>query len=185
MLFDSLDWMKRSTIMLTIVLMFVGWALLLMPGEYVPFLSSALGFFLLVSAVVSVLTFAESSKALISYVRLVGGLLGGTVGLMLYLIDGAFVALLTILMTVVPVVLGLYGIFHAFAFARRSGRRGWWVLVIFSCFLLVFALFGILNPWAGDLGGTIKVIGGSIMYSALVTALSLVWIWPFRHEEEA
>lgn len=53
MLFDSLDRMKRSTIMLTIVLMFVGWALLLMPGEYVPFLSSALGFFLLVSAVVS------------------------------------------------------------------------------------------------------------------------------------
>lgn len=185
MLFDSLDRMKRSTIMLTIVLMIVGWALLLMPGEYVPFLSSALGFFLLVSAVVSVLTFAESSKALISYVRLVGGLLGGTVGLMLYLIDGAFVALLTILMTVVPVVLGLYGIFHAFAFARRSGRRGWWVLVVFSCFLLVFALFSLLNPWAGDAGGTIKVIGGAIMYSALVIALSLVWIWPFRHEEEA
>lgn len=184
MLFDSLDRMKRSTIMLTIVLMFVGWALLMVPEDYVPFLSGALGFLLVVSAVVAALAFGESSRSLISYIRLVGGLLGGTVGLSLFLIDGTFVMLLSILVILVPALLGIYGIFHAFAFARRSGRNGWWALVLFSCLLLVFAVFGIVNPWSGDIGGTIKLIGGTVMYSALVTALSLVWIWPFRYEGE-
>lgn len=184
MLFESLDRMKRSTIMMTIVLIFVGMGLLMVPGEYVPFLSSALGFVLTVSSVVAMLTFIESSRSLISYIRLFGGLLAGAVGVMLFLIDEAFLVLLSILVILVPAVLGIYGIFHAFAFAKRSGRRGWWVLVVFSVLLLVFALFSLINPWSDDPGGTIKVIGGTLTYSALVIALSLVWIWPFRREEE-
>lgn len=183
MLFDSLDRMKRSTIMLAIVLMFVGWCLLLVPGQYVPFLSGALGFALLVVCVSSLLGFVEGKRALISYVRLSAGLLAGALGLMFLGVEGFFLAFLHVLVVLVPFLLGVYGIFHAFAFAKRSGRRGWWVLVAFSCMLLAFAMFSVLNPWHGDAGATIKVIGGTLMYSALVTALSLVWIWPFNHEE--
>lgn len=184
MLFEGLDRLKRSTIMLAIIMMFVGMGLLMVPGDYVPFLSGLVGFAFSVIAVVSMLTFAESSKSLISYIKLFLGMVIGILGIMLYLVDGAFLMSLGVLVVLIPSLLGILGIIHAFMFARRSGRRGWWMLVVFSCLLLVFGLFTLFNPWYGDVGGTIKVIGGTLMYSALVTALSLVWIWPFRYEEE-
>lgn len=183
MLFDSLDRLKRNTIMTAIILMFVGNAFLLVPGEYVQFLSASFAFVLVVASIVSVLSFIESQRAFISYIKLFCGLLIGTIGIMFFLVQDSFLTLVGSLVILVPALFGIYGIFHAIAFARRSGRRGWWMLIVFSCLLLLFALFGIFDPWDTE-DAAIKVIGGTLLYSSLVLALSLIWIWPFNREEE-
>ena len=65
-------------------------------------------------------------------------------------------------------------------YARRSGRSGWWVLVILSILLLIFGTILFVNPWADNPRKLLYVIGGTLFYSAAVYAISLFWIWPFR-----
>ena len=55
MLFEELDKIKRDAVMMTIVLMFIGLLLLLIPEVYILFLEGTLGFTLLVAAALSVL----------------------------------------------------------------------------------------------------------------------------------
>ena len=182
MLFKELDKLKRSAVMTTIILMFIGFILLLLPETYIPFLSSALGFILLVVLVVAVLDYIGSAKALIHYFRLALGLLAGVVGFALFVFDGLFVSALSWLVGTVPILIGMYGIYHALAFARRSGRRGWWILIILSAAMILFGgvIFG--NPWVDSPRAVMQVIGGTLMFSAFVSALRLIWIWPIHND---
>ena len=65
MLFHGLDKLKRSAIMTTIILMFIGNILLVLPEGALTFLGGAVGFVLLVVSVVMILNFIGSPKALI------------------------------------------------------------------------------------------------------------------------
>lgn len=184
MLFKRLDKIKRSSIMMTIVFMFIGFILLLLPEAYIPFLNDALAVLMLITCAQAVMNFISSSKALIHYLRLSGGLLIGLFGFVFLVYDGFFVTALYWLVGTIPILLGFYGIYHALAFARRSGRRGWWILIAMSGMLLLFGAVNFMNPWAYSIGAQMKVIGGTMAYSALVSALSLIWVWPFRQYEE-
>lgn len=183
MLFRKLDKIKRDTIMMAIMLMLIGNILLILPEESIPMLGAILGFLLLVVSLVSVYNYLSSAKALISYIRLSVGLFAGLIGLMLIIFDSLLISALSMIVAVLPTVLGIYGIYHAIAFARRSGRKGWWVLIILSAFLLAFADFIFLNPWT-EPQAIVKVIGGTMMYSAFVSAVGLIWLWPVRKEQE-
>ena len=77
MLFEELDKIKRDAVMMTIVLMFIGLLLLLIPEVYILFLEGTLGFTLLVAAALSVLRFLSGSKVLMHYIELVFGLGAG------------------------------------------------------------------------------------------------------------
>ena len=90
MLFNKLDKLKRSALMTTIILMSIGFFLLIMPAEYVPYLGSALGFLLLVLFALAVFIFTGSKKALIHYIMLSLGLLAGLLGTALFLFDELF-----------------------------------------------------------------------------------------------
>ena len=180
MLFKGLDRLKRSAIMTTIVLMFIGNILLIIPEAYFPFLGAALGFSLLVVLVVEIFNFISSPRALIHYIYLALGLLAGLFGIMLFIFDDLLLQLLTWLVSVIPILLGAYGIYHAFAFARRSGRKGWWLLIVLSALLMVFGGFIFYNPWMESTQAVIQVIGGTLMYSAFLSALRLIWIWPIH-----
>ena len=183
MLFNSLDKFKRTLVMTIVFLMFTGLTMFVVPVSYVPMLGKALGFGCLVCSILSILGFIDSNRALIHYIRLFIGLLVGLFGLLLFAVDGLFLGLLNWLVGTLPILLGAYGIYHALTYARRSGREGWQILVVLSCLLLLFGTILFWNPWTNDPRKLLYVIGGTLFYSAVVYAVSLLWIWPFRQND--
>lgn len=126
MLFNSLNNLKRSMIMMIICLSFAGLTMFVVPTSYIPALGKILGFFFLVLSILKILDFVSSKKAMINYIGLTLGLLAGLFGILLFSIDGLFLTLLNWLTGTLPIILGIVGLYHALAFARRSGRKGWW-----------------------------------------------------------
>lgn len=181
MLFKGLDKLKRSMVMMIIVLLFTGLTMFVVPVSFIPILGKVLGFGCLVFAILKILGFVGSKKAMIHYIQLTLGLLAGFAGILLFAIDGLFLALLNWLTGTLPILLGAVGLYHALTYARRSGRKGWGVLVALSCLLLVFGTILFVNPWADDPRSVLWVIGGTLFYSALVYMISLFWIWPFQN----
>lgn len=184
MLFNELDKARRRTIMTIIVFVFVGVAFLVVPEIYLPFMGSACGFALLVWAIVTILEFATGSKVLIRYIGLFIALTAALLGVSLFVFDDLFLYLLRGLVAAIPILGGIVGSYHAIVFARRSGRKGWWVPLVLSLFLVVFGGMTLLNPWARSTRAVLQVIGGTLAYSAIVYALLLVWMWPSRSPEE-
>jgi len=182
MLFEGLDRIKRSTIMTTIVMIVAGCIMLVLPSEIIPYLSALGGFVFLVAALVSVFDFLSSKRALIHYIYLTIGLLVGMLGVFFLIFENFFVNMLTWLVCLFPVAGGLYGIYHALTFARRSGRRGWWILLILSTVLIVFGGFAFYNPWYDTTESTMRIIGATLMYTSVVNILQLIWLWPVRKE---
>ena len=126
MLFNSLNNLKRSMIMMIICLSFAGLTMFVVPTSYIPALGKILGFFFLVLSILKILDFVSSKKAMINYIGLTLGLLAGLFGILLFSIDGLFLTLLNWLTGTLPIILGIVGLYHALAFARRSVRKGWW-----------------------------------------------------------
>ena len=126
MLFNSLNNLKRSMIMMIICLSFAGLTMFVVPTSYIPALGKILGVFFLVLSILKILDFVSSKKAMINYIGLTLGLLAGLFGILLFSIDGLFLTLLNWLTGTLPIILGIVGLYHALAFARRSGRKGWW-----------------------------------------------------------
>ena len=167
-------------VMMIVVLLFAGLTMFVVPVSYIPGLGKVLGFFFVVLAILKILDFISSNKALINYIGLSLGLLAGFAGILLFAIDGLFLALLNWLTGTLPILLGGVTLYYALAYARRSGRKGWWVLIILSCLLLLFGTVLFVNPWADNPRAVLQVIGGTLFYSAMVYVVSLFWIWPFQ-----
>ncbi|MBP0973797.1 MAG: DUF308 domain-containing protein [Oscillospiraceae bacterium] len=180
MLFEELDKIKRDAVMMTIVLMFIGLLLLLIPEVYILFLEGTLGFTLLVAAALSVLRFLSGSKVLMHYIELVFGLGAGLLGIMIMLYEGLFLWIVSWLVGILPILSGIHGIFHTLAFLRHSGKKGWWVLIVLSALLIVFGGLVIWHPWLTSTQGMLQVVGGVMLYSALVSGLKLIWLWPVQ-----
>ena len=183
MLFQGLDKLKRSAIMTSIILMFIGNILLVLPEGALTFLGGAVGFSLLVVSVVAILNFIGSPKALIHYILLAIGLFSGLLGIIFLVFESFLADCLFWLVGLLPIFGGAYGVYHALTFARRSGRRGWWILIVLSVFLIVFGGFIFYNPWMESPQAVMQVIGGTMMYSAFLSALRLIWIWPVHSAE--
>lgn len=185
MLLETLDALKRTIIMMAIQLMFAGFALMLTPTDKAQFLGAGIAFGLAVCSVLSIFNFMASGKSLFSCIKLVGGLLVGIASIALFVFENLFLESMLLLVTIVPIGLGLIGLYGAFTTVKRSGRQGWWVFAVLSALLLIFAAVTIFNPWMDDPQNAIRVMGGTLMYSSIVSALSLIWIWPDTTTEEA
>lgn len=180
MLFEGLDRLKRNALLSAIILMIAGHMLLAMPSEILVYFNELAGFGLLVYAVLSIFNFLSSKKALIHYIYLTIGLLGGMLGFFFLIFDNLMVNIMIWMVCVFPVISGIYGIYHAFMFARRSGRKGWWILVILSAALIVFGGFVFYNPWVTSTEGTMRIIGATMMYTSILSCLSFIWLWPIK-----
>lgn len=183
MLFNELDKLKRSAIMSSIILMFVGALLLILPITILDLFNNLLGFACLVTFVVILLIFISSKKALINFIKLFIGLLFGILGFILLVFDYFLITTLGLLVGLIPIISGVYGIVHAILFARVSGRKGWWLLIILSVLLIGFGVFQFWNPWMTSSEGMIKVIGGTLMATSVISALRLIWIWPIQNNK--
>ena len=188
MLFKELDKLKRSVLMTTIILMFAGLLLMLMPEGFIDLIGGTLGFCLLVVFAYSVIGFIASSKAIIHYVLLAAGLVAGVLGACLTLNNDLLRDAADWLVIVIPILAGAYGICHAVFFARRSGRKGWYILVILSALLSSFGFFAIaarivgLFRYGDNAMLPIQIIGGILTFSSIVSGLSLIWIWPVHRD---
>ncbi|MDO4864167.1 MAG: DUF308 domain-containing protein [Ruminococcus sp.] len=180
MLFKELDKIKRSVIMTSIVLMFAGLLLLLLPYEYVPFLSAVLGFGLLVACVHSIFSFIGSSKVIMRYFQLSFGLILGILGIALWCYDRMFMELLSYVVGIVPILIGVYGVFHAIIYAKRSRRKGWWIMVPLSLGLLAFGIFIFVEPRMRTEEVLMQVTGGVMMSCSLISTLRLIWLFPVK-----
>ena len=183
MLFNSLDKLKRTMVTMIIFLLFAGLTMFVIPVSAVPILGKALGFYLLVLAILKILDFISSNKAMINYIGLSLGFLAGFSGILLFAFDGLFLALLNWVTGTLPILCGCLGLYHALTYARRSGRKGWWMLIILNCLLLLFGTILFVNPWVDDPRAVLQVIGGTLFYSGVVYVISLFWIWPFQRQD--
>ncbi len=180
MLFEGLDRLKRDAALSTIILMLLGMIFLVLPDSILPSFGALIGFALLVVSVVSIFDFLASKKVLMNYINLSIGLLGGLLGICFLVLQGFFMGFLMWLISFFPILGGLYGIYHALMFARRVRKKGWWILIVLSLFLVVFGVFVFWNPWMNSVTGAMRVMGGTMLYSSIVSGLRLIWLWPIR-----
>ena len=78
---------------------------------------------------------------------------------------------------------GLRTLLHSFTFARRSHRKAWWVLTIISALMMVGGVMLFVNPWFAEIESLKRVIGGTVLFSALASGLRLIWTWPIRNKK--
>ena len=52
-----------------------------------------------------------------------------------------------------------------------------------NCLLLLFGTILFWNPWKDDPQKVLYVIGGTLFSSAVVYAIDLFWIWPFKETD--
>ena len=178
MIFTELDKLKRRIVMSSIILMAAGILLLILPSENIEPAGMISGFALLVFAAVTVFRFIDRPKILLRYIELGVGLAAGLLGFALCSYKGVFLTLLSALVGTVPILSGGVGIFHALTFARRSGKKSWWILLLLSAAMVGFGAFVFCNPWMESDRGLMQVAGGSLMCSSLVSAVRLIWTFP-------
>ena len=182
MIFQELNKLKRSTIMSAIILIVIGILMVLCPEKYILTMIELMGAILLVFSMIGILEFLGSNKALIRYIYLTGWLLCGVVGFIVLVFEINSMYAIGWIFGVFLILDGLWTIVNAFIYAKRSGRSGWWLLVILGAALVAFGIIILLNPWWDSFEIFFKVIGVMMLFSSLVSILRLIWIWPIKSE---
>ena len=180
MLFDSLDKIKRNSIMSAIILIALGAVILICPVTHVELLTLVLGYALAVVALVMMFNFASSNKSIMDYLKFVGALFIGIVGVCVLVFKNDIMTVLAWLFGFFLIFDGARTLFHSFTYARRSQRKGWWVLTILSILLIVAGIGVFANPWWDTPDKLMKVIGATILFASFVSVIRLIWTWPVK-----
>ena len=181
MLFDSLDKIKRNSILSAILLTTLGAVILICPEGHIPLLTLALGYTLLVVALVMMLNFFSSKKSLMDYIKFTGSLAILIGGICVLVFRDDILRVLAWLFGLLLVLDGGRTLFHSFMYARRSKRRGWWILAILSVLLIAAGVILLVNPWWDTPSMLMKVIGCAVLFAAVVSSIRLYWTWPLRN----
>lgn len=184
MLFQTLDKLKRQSILAAILMMALGVVMLICPESYVNTLVVTVGYGMIIFAIVEMLEFISGKKALIHYIVFTGALIIAILGIFILIYNEDLLKALGWLFGFVLVQDGLFTLLNALLFARRSNRKGWWMLAVLAVALLTLGVTIFLNPWWDSPSLLMKVIGGALLFSAFVSALRLVWVWPLKNEKE-
>ena len=183
MLFESLDKLKRNSIMTSILLIALGIIIIICPKEYVGSLTLVLGYSLVIVSIVLMLNFFSGKKSLMEYLKFSGALVLCIVGICVLVFRDDIMRVLAWLFGFLLILDGGRTMFHSFTYARRSRRSGWWVLTILSVLLIAAGIILFMNPWWNTTGTLTKVIGCAIFFSSIVSAIRLIWTWPLRTEK--
>lgn len=185
MIFEALDKIKRNAVLTVIIFAALGAIMLILPAKYVLTLILCLGYSLVICAFVFMLDFISSAKSLMDHFKFVGALITLIAGILVLVFRDNTMEVLAWLFGAVMVFDGLRTLIHSFTYARRSRRRAWWLLTVLSVFLIAGGVILFLNPWFGTPGSLMNVIGGAVLFSAVVSTLRLIWIWPVKKEKES
>ncbi len=183
MLFESLDKIKRNAILTTILLIALGAIILICPENFVPTMILGFGYALVIGAMVMMLDFFSSRKSMMDYLKFTGALILLIVGACVLVFRDDTMRVLAWLFGFLLFLDGLRTLIHSFTFARRSQRKGWWVLTVLSALMMVAGVMLYLNPWFATEASLKRVIGSAMLFSAIVSGLRLIWTWPIRKEK--
>lgn len=183
MLFESLDKLKRNSIMSSILLIALGAVIMICPETYIPSLTLVFGYTLIVVGIVMMLNFFSGKKSLMEYLKFCGALILVIIGICVLVFRGELLAVLGWLFGFLLILDGVRTVVHACTYARRSKRKAWWMLIILSVPLVVAGVVLFFNPWWESEVTLMKVIGCAIFFSAFVSALRLIWTWPLKNEK--
>ena len=182
MLFQELGKLKRSSIMTSIIMMAVGVLMIICPAQYVVALVSTLGYGILILAFVMVLDFISGKKVLMNYIYLTCALILALLGSAITVFESDVVQVIGLLFGLVLIGHGIIGIITGLMYARRAGRKGWWVLAVLCALLILCGLIVLINPWWNEPTSLFDVIGGMLLFSSAVSIVRLILIWPIKSE---
>ena len=180
MLFESLDKLKRNSIMSSILLVALGVVILVCPESFIPSLMLGFGYTLVILAIVMMLNFFSGKKSLMEYLKFSGALVLGIVGICVLVFRSDIMRVLAWLAGFMLIVDGGRTMIHSFTYARRSKRKSWWVLTILSVMLMAAGVILFANHWWDTPNMLMKAIGCAVFFAAIVSAIRLVWTWPLR-----
>ena len=145
MLFDSLDKLRRNSIMSAVLLIALGAVILICPQQFIGSLMLAFGYVLIIIGIVMMLNFFTSKKSIMDYLKLALALIMIIVGMCVLVFREDVLVTLTWLFSFLLVLDGLRTLYHSFTYARRSQRKGWWILSILSVLLIAGGVILFLN----------------------------------------
>ncbi len=184
MLFQEMEKLKRSSIMSSIVAIALGCVMILCPEEYIPSLVSLLGYSMMIFAIVRILFFISEKKVLINYIIFTVSLILGILGIAVLVFQDNMVQVIGLTFGLIQVLYGLLSLLYALTFIRRSGRRGWWIMVLLSVLSIIFGLAVLVNPWWNTTAALFDAIGIMILFSSMVDIVQLILIWPIANMKE-
>ena len=182
MLFQELNKIKSTSVILAMILMTLGITLVICPDHYIDALIEGLGYIMLVAAVVMILEYMISKKVLINSVMLALALVIALLGMSVLVFRNDVLRILSWTFGIVMILQGLETLYISVAYVRPSGRKGWWVLTVLAALLLAIGVLIIVNPWWETPRALMAVIGTALLFDALVWVLRLIWIWPIKAE---
>lgn len=181
MLFESLDKIKRNSILSAILLIALGAVIMICPDAYILSLTNAFGYIIIVLSIVMTLDFFTSKKSLMDYLKFTGALVLLIVGICVLVFQDDIMHVLAWLFGFLLILDGGRTMFHSFTYARRSKRKGWWVLTILSFLLIIAGVVLFVNLGWDTPTQLMKVIGCAVLFSAVVSGIRLIWTWPLRN----
>lgn len=189
MLFQTLDKIKTHSILTAILLMALGIVLLLCPENYIDSLIAVFGYAMIVYSIVKILDFITGKMSLIHYISFTWALIVGIVGMSVLAFADNVLHDLGLLFGFLLVLDGAHSMSHAFTYARMSQRRGWSILAVLSALLILMGIGIFLSSvlfssiFLDSPLRLLRVIGITTLFSALVSMLRLIWVWPLRYEK--
>lgn len=183
MLFQAFGKIKQTTIMIAIVLIAVGVIMLLCPAGYENTLVAMTGYVMLILASVMIFDFIGSGKQTSDYISFSVALVFVLAGIAVLAFTDDMLFVLSIVFGVLLTLDGIHSLVYSVTFARRSGSKGWPILLALSIILIVVGLIIIINLWWTTATALLRVIGCALLLSALVSVCRVVIIWPIRKEK--
>lgn len=183
MIFDKLIQLKQQTSMVSIIMMAIGFTLMIWPEQYTEWLVTTIGYVLLVVATLMVLEFIASKKTMKHYVNLIIALVMAIFGLCVLLFPENILVLLGWCAGLIWILAGCISMFNTLTYIRRTGRKGWWVMILLSGCLICFGFLTILNPWWNSPHLLLQMIGAMLLGTSVIGLLRLIWIWPAKNND--
>ena len=182
MIFQELGRIKRQLIMSSILFMALGLLMLICPESYVLSMIGALGSIMVIYSIVGILEYLDSPKSVMNYVTLTGNLVIGIGGTAVIVFEVYSFFAVSILFGVFLILVGIWDLLNAFIYGSRSNRNGWWIMIILSLILVCFGILILVHPNTSSVMDMFDRIGFTLLFSALISILHLIWIWPVKSE---
>jgi len=160
--------------------MALGIIILICPERHIISMTVIFGYTMLVLAIIMMLDFVVSKKSIMDYLKFTAALALAVIGFSVLTYKNDVVKVLAWLFGFLLVCDGAHSMYHSFTYVRRAKRPGWWVMAIVSGLLIVTGIIIFANPWWNTPSMLMKVIGGAILFAAVVSIMRLIWTWPLR-----
>ena len=182
MLFQSINKIKRSSIVISMTLIALGVVMIICPGRFTMSLISGLGYASMILGTVMALEYLDSKKMVVNGLLLSFAILIGLLGLAIVVFKDSVLQILGWTFGILLILQGIELFYNALMYIRPAGRKGWWFLAFLALLLAAAGVLILLNLWWDTPRMLLKVIGTALLFDAAVGIIRLIFIWPIKGE---